>query len=105
MLEKKMMPTKNKQFPTIKNMTVETQQFFKSTLVTFSLTFFAYASKRSLWSNVDFFIIKVYEFIHYARRKTLTIYKLGSNKSQRRNIKEEFSNAVSKLPVLNKHKK
>ena len=86
-------------------MTVETQQFFKSTLVTFSLTFFAYASKRSLWSNVDLFIIKVYEFIHYARRKTLTIYKLGSNKSQRRNIKEEFSNAVSKLPVLNKHKK
>ena len=47
-----------------------TSAVFNEHLVTFSLTLFAYASKLTLHPNINFFIIKVYHFIHHARRKT-----------------------------------
>ena len=56
---------------------VQIQQFFKSTLVAFSLTLFAYVSKRNLQPSINFFITNVYNFIHRARKKVLTIYKQG----------------------------
>ena len=49
----------------------------KEHLVTFCLTFFAYASKLKLQLNINLFIAKAYHFIQHARRKTTLIYKQG----------------------------
>ena len=36
---------------------------------------FAYASKLNIQPNINFFITKVYQFIHHVRRKTTKIYE------------------------------
>ena len=56
---------------------VQIQQSLKSTLVAFSLTLFAYTSKRNLQPRITFSITNVYSFIHRAIKKVLTIYQQG----------------------------
>ena len=42
----------------------------KEHLVVFSLTFFEYASKMHLQSNINFFMTNFYDFLQQAGRKT-----------------------------------
>ena len=59
-----------------------TSVVFTEHLVAFSLTFIAYASKLNLRHNINFFITKVYHFIHLARRKTKKVTKGGTGFKQ-----------------------
>ena len=64
----------------------------KEHLVAFSLTLFAYTSKLSLQSKINFFITNVCHFIHHARRKTTIIYKRGVQKIIAKEYKGRFFN-------------
>ena len=59
-----------------------TSVVFTEHLVAFSLTFIAYASKLNLRHNINFFITKVYHFIHLASRKTKKVTKGGTGFKQ-----------------------
>lgn len=63
---------------------------FKEPLFAFSLRFYTFDSMLNLQHNINILITKFYHFLHHARRKTTTIYKLGVKKTITKEYKVRF---------------